>query len=111
MRVGAPGVRVEVGGAEASDAVDDEEGFGVFGFEEFGDAYDVVANAGGGLGGLDEDGAGFELECGFDLVEGEGLAIGDFDNVGVAAEGFDEGGPALAELARCKDEEPVAGGR
>jgi hypothetical protein len=48
-----------VRGAEACDAVDGEEGFGVFGFEELGDAFDVVADAGGGLGGLDEDGAGF----------------------------------------------------
>jgi len=79
-------------------AVDDEEGFGVFGLEELGDAFDVVADAGGGLGGLDEDCAGFEFESGFDFVEGEGLAVGFFDDVGVAAEGFDEGGPALADL-------------
>ena len=37
------------------------------GFEELGDAFDVVADAGGGLGGLHEDGAGLELEGGFDL--------------------------------------------
>jgi len=67
------------------------------------DGFDVVADAGGGLGGLDEDGAGFELEGGFDFVEGEGLAVGFFDDVGVAAEGFDEGGPALAEFAGCQD--------
>ncbi len=68
-------------GAESGDAVDDEEGLGVFGFEEFGDAFDVVADAGGGLGGLDEDGAGFELEGGFDFVEGEGLAVEFFHDV------------------------------
>ncbi len=98
-----------MGGAEAGDAVDDEEGFGVFGFEELGDAFDVVTDAGGRLGGLDEDGAGFELERGFDLVEGEGLAVGFFDDVGVAAEGFDEGSPALAEFACAEDEDAVAG--
>jgi hypothetical protein len=86
--VDAPGVHVEVGGAEAGDGVDDEEGLGVFGFEEPGDAFDVVADAGGGLGGLDEDGAGFELEVGFDFVKVEGLAVGLFDDVDVAAEGL-----------------------
>ena len=53
-------------GAEAGDAVDDEEGLGVFGLEELGDGFDVVTDAGGGFGGLNEDGAGFELECGLD---------------------------------------------
>ena len=96
-------------GAEAGDGVDDEEGLGVFGLEELGDAFDVVADAGGGFGGLDEDGAGFELEGGFDFVEREGLAVGCFDDVDVAAEGFGEGGPALAELAGGEDEYAVAG--
>ncbi len=64
-------------------------------------AFDVVADAGGGLGGLDEDGAGFELEGGFDLVEREGLAVGGFDDVDVAAEGFGDAGPALAEFSCC----------
>ncbi len=68
-----------------------------------------MADAGGGFGGLDEDGAGFELEGGFDFVEGEGLAVGFFDDVGVAAEVFDQGGPALAELAGGEDEDAVAG--
>ncbi len=97
-------------GAEAGDGVDDEEGLGVFLLEEFGDAFDVVADAGGGLGGLDEDGAGFELERGFDFVEREGLAVGLFDDVGVAAEGFDEGGPAFAELAGCQDQDAIPRG-
>ncbi len=77
--------------------------------EEFGDGFDVVADAGGGLGGLDEDGAGLELEGGLDLVEGEGLAVGFLDDVDVAAEGFGESGPALAELAGGEDEDAVAG--
>jgi hypothetical protein len=62
-----------VGGAEAGDGVDDEQRLGVFVLEQLGDGLDVVADAGGGLGGLDEDGAGFELERGLDLVEREGL--------------------------------------
>ncbi len=77
-----------MGGAEAGDGVDYEEGLGVFGLEEISDALDVVADAGGGLGGLDEDGAGLQLEGGFDFVEVEGLAVGFFDYVDVAAEGF-----------------------
>ena len=76
--------------------------------EELGDGFDVVADAGGGLGGLHEDGAGFELEGGFDLVEREGLAVGGFDDVDFAAEGFGEGGPALAELSGGEDEDAVS---
>ncbi len=100
---------VEMRGAEAGDGVDDEQRLGLFVLEEFGDAFDVVADAGGGLGGLDEDGASLELERGFDLIEREGLAVGHLDDIGVAAEGFDQRGPALAELAGGEDEDAVAG--
>ena len=102
-------VHVEVGGAEAGDGVDDEQGFGASCLEQLGDGGDAVAHAGGGLGGLHEDGAGFELERGFDFVEREGLAVGRGDDVDLAAEGLGEGGPALAELAGGEDEHAVAG--
>ena len=107
--VDAPGVHVEVGGAEAGDGVDDEQGLGTDIFEQLGDAGGAVADAGGGLGGLHEDDAGFELEGGPDLVEREGLAVGGGDDVDGAAEVFGEGGPALAELAGGEDEDAVAG--
>jgi hypothetical protein len=97
-----------VRGAEAGDAVDDEERLGFFLLEELGDSFDVVANAGGGLGGLDEDGAGFELEGGFDLVDGEGAAVGGADDVDLAAEGFGDAGPTLAELASGEDQNAIA---
>ena len=107
--VDAPGVHVEVGGAEAGDAVDDEEGFGLFVLEELADGLDVVADAGGGLGGLDEDGAGLELEGGLDVGEGEGAAVGGGDDVDLAAEGLGDAGPALAEFSGGEDEDAVAG--
>ena len=53
-------VHVDVGGAEAGDGVDDEEGFGVGFLEQLGDGAEAVARAGGGLGGLHKDDAGFE---------------------------------------------------
>ncbi len=98
-----------MGGAEAGDGVDDEEGFGLFVLEELADGLDVVADAGGGLGGLDEDGAGLELERGLDVGEGEGAAVGCGDDVDLAAEGLGDAGPALAELAGGEDEDAVAG--
>ena len=77
--------------------------------EEFGDGGDAVADAGGGFGGLHEDGAGFEVEGGFDFVEGEGLAVGGADYVDVTAEGLGDAGPALAEFSGGEDEDAVAG--
>ena len=96
-------------GAEAGDGVDYEQGFGLFGLEELGYAFDVVLDAGGGFAGLHVDGAGFELECGLDLIEGEGLAVGGGDDVYFAAEGLGDAGPALAEFAGGEDEDAVAG--
>lgn len=58
---------------------------------------------------MHEDAAGFELEGRFDVIEGEGLAVGGADDVDGTAEGFGEGGPALAELAGCEDEDAISG--
>ena len=60
--VDAPGVHIEVRGAEAGNGVDDEQGFGARVLEQLGDTRGAVADAGGGFGGLHEDGAGFETE-------------------------------------------------
>ena len=73
------------------------------------DGLDVVADAGGGLGGLDEDGAGLELEGGLDVGEGEGAAVGCGDYVDLAAEGLGDAGPAFAEFSGGEDEDAVAG--
>ena len=97
-------------GAEAGDGVDDEQGLAAVLLEEVGDALDVVANAGGGLGGLDEDGAGLELEGGADLIERKGAAVRSFNHVDVAAEGLGDAAPALAELTGGEDEDAVPGG-
>ena len=59
---------------------------------------------------MHEDAAGFEFEGGFDVIEGEGLAVGGADDVYGTAEGFGEGRPALAELAGCEDEDAISGG-
>ncbi len=107
--IDTPGVHVEVRGAEAGDGVDDEEGFGVGVLEQLGDGRDAVADAGRGLGGLHEDGAGFEVQRGLDFVEREGLAVGGADDVDVTAEGLADAGPALAELAGGEDQDAIAG--
>ncbi len=49
------------------------------------------------------------LSAALDLVEREGAAVRSFDHVDVAAEGFGEAAPALAELAGGEDEDAVAG--
>ena len=77
--------------------------------EQFGDAAEAVARTGGGLGGLHEDDAGFELERGLDGVQREGLAVGRGDEIDLAAEGLGEAGPALAELAGGENQHAVAG--
>ena len=78
-------------------------------FRSFGDGFDVVADAGRGLGGLHEDGAGLELEGGLALPRGRRSARRVADDVDVAAEGFGQGRPALAELAGGQDEHAVPG--
>ena len=96
-------------GAEARDAVDDEERFGLLVLEQLSDGLDVVAHAGGRLGGLDEDDTGLELQGGLDLIEREGAAVGRGDDVDLAAEGLGDAGPALAELAGGEHQYAVAG--
>ncbi len=108
--VDAPLVHIEVGGAEAGDGVNDQEGFGARVLEELRDGGRAVANAGGGLGGLHEDAAGFKAEGGFDFVEREGLSIRGGDDVDLAAEGLGESRPALTELAGGEDEDAITGG-
>ncbi len=49
------------------------------------------------------------MEIRFNLVDGEGTAVGRADDVDVAAEGFGDAGPALAEFAGGEDEDAVAG--
>ena len=75
----------------------------------FGDRFNVVANGGGGFGGLHVDGAMLGLEGGADFGEVEGLAVGGGHHVGLAAEGLGEAGPALAEFAGGEDQDAVAG--
>jgi len=107
--VNTPGVYVEVGGAEAGDAVDDQQGFGIGGFERRGDGLDVVAGGGGGFGGLDVDGFGVGLQCCLNLFQIKGFAVGRGDEVDLAAEGFGEGDPAFTEFTGAEDEDAVAG--
>ena len=96
-------------GAEAGDAVDDEQRLGCDFLDQLGDRFDVVADAGRGLGGLHVDGFVLRLERGADFVELEGLAVGRFDHVGRAAEGLGQIDPALAEFAGGEHQHLVAG--
>src|ERR1700754_1124289 len=96
-------------GAETGDAVDDQQSLGVFLLEKLCNTFNIVTNAGRRLRRLDKDGAGLELESGFDLIEVEGLAIRFFDYVGVAAKVFYQGRPALAKFARRENEDAVSG--
>ena len=107
--VDAPGVHVEVRGAEAGDGVDDEQRVVAGVAQDLRDAGGAVADASRGLGGLHEDDSGFELEGGLDFVKREGLAVGGGDDVDGAAEVFGQRGPALTELAGGEDENAVAG--
>ncbi len=107
--VDAPGVDVEVGGAEAGDGVDDEQGFGCGGAEGLCDGLDAVADGGGGFRGLDEDGAVVGAERSTDLSRIEGVTVGSGEEIDLAAKGLGESDPALAEFAGREDEDAVAG--
>jgi len=95
--------------AEAGDGVDYEQSLGLGVFEELGDRGHAVADAGRGLGGLHEYGAGLEVEICLDVIDREGLAVGHGDYIDVAAEGLGECSPALAELAGGENQHAIAG--
>ena len=60
---------------------------------------DVVADSGGGFGGLCVDDFVLWLECLLDFGHIEGLPVRRGEHVDFAAEGLGEAGPALAEFA------------
>jgi len=106
--VDAPAVDVEVGGAEAGDAVDDQKCVGSDFLDELGDGFHVVADGGGGFGSLDVKGLDIRRQGGLDGGEVEGLAIGGGDGFRNAAEGLSQADPAFAEFARCKYQDFIA---
>ena len=75
-------------GAEAGDGVYDEERLRVRVLQQLRDRRHAVAHAGRGLGGLHEDRAGFEVQVGLDIVDGEGLAVGGGDDVDMTSKSF-----------------------
>jgi len=105
--VDAPGVDVEVGGAEAGNAVDDEDG--VRSANDLGDGLNIVAHGRGGFRGLGVDHLVLRLERFFHFGEVEGLPVGGGEHVDFAAEGLGQSGPALAEFTGSEHQDAVAG--
>ena len=104
----APGINIEVGGAEAGDGIHNQQSVVARGAHQICDTADIVPRTGRTLRGLDEDCANLGREPGADFVERERLPVGHAHNFRFAAEGFHQSGPAFAELPRSEHEDVVA---
>jgi len=69
----------------------------------------IVTDGGGGFGGLEVDGLGVGMQGSLDLLQVEGLAVGDADQIGVATKSFSQRKPAFAEFSGGENEDAVAG--